>query len=97
MGLWGRGQSCMAQAHPICAQVAKSLGGRRSASATSHQASHKAQHTKCAPSSAPRCVGSSWEVLLGFDGKRCAWVKEELVVLFHNDQATGEGAGGAEC
>jgi len=41
--------------------------------------------------------GSSWEVLLGFEGRRCAWVKEELVVLFHNDQATGEGAGGAEC
>jgi hypothetical protein len=36
-------------------------------------------------------------VLLGFEGRRCAWVKEELVVLFHSDQATGEGAGGAEC
>jgi hypothetical protein len=44
-----------------------------------------------------RCDGSSWEVLLGFEGRRCAWVKEELVVLFHNDLATGGGAGGAEC
>jgi hypothetical protein len=58
MGLWGPGQSCAAQAHPICAQVAQSPGGRRSASATSHQASHKAQHTKCAPSSALSTTGS---------------------------------------
>jgi hypothetical protein len=52
MGLWGRGRSCAVQAHPICAQVAQSPGGRRSASATSHRASHMAQHTKCAHSSA---------------------------------------------